>query len=82
MLCFRKLLVVKKFMDTKGGVGFSKLSVEELLSNSTKHFVEEPSSAVFQKNSGGEEVYGKEGEGGSLESFRRKFFVSNCRKTS
>ena len=38
MLCFRKLLVVKKFMDTKGGGGFSKLSVKKFLSYSTKTF--------------------------------------------
>ena len=48
----------------------------------TKQFVEEPFCAVFQKTSGGEKVYGKEVGRGSIETFRRKFFVSKCRKIS
>ena len=37
MLCFRKLLVAKKFMDKKGG-GVSKFSVENFLSESAEKF--------------------------------------------
>ena len=37
MLCFRKLLVAKKFMDKKGG-GVSKFSVENFLSESAENF--------------------------------------------
>ena len=44
-----------------------------------KYFVGEPFCAVFQKISGSEKVHGKEG-GGSIKIFRRKFFVSQCRK--
>ena len=36
MLCFRKTLVAKKFMDRKGGV--SKFSVENFLSESAEKF--------------------------------------------
>ena len=38
MLCFRKLLVAKKFMDKKGGGGVSKFSVENFLSESAEKF--------------------------------------------
>ena len=38
------------------------------------YFVEEPFSAVFQKISDGEQVYGKEGGRGSIDIFRRNFF--------
>ena len=39
MLCFRKLLVAKKFMDDKGGGGgVSKISVENFLSHSAEKF--------------------------------------------
>ena len=47
-----------------------------------KHFLEEPYSAVFQKNSGSEKVCGKEGGRGSFEYFRRNFFVSQYRNNS
>ena len=43
-----------------------------------KHFVEEPFFALYQKIAGNEKVYGKGMGRGSIESFRRKFFVSNC----
>ena len=38
MLCFRKFLVAKKFMDKRGGGGVSKLSVENFLSHSAEKF--------------------------------------------
>ena len=79
MLCFRNFLMAKKFMDKKGGGGLSKFSVENFLSHSTETLVEEPFSAVFQKTAGSEKVYGKKGEGGTIEKFRRKNFDSNCR---
>ena len=34
MLCFRKILVAKKFMDRKGGV--SQVSIENILSQSAE----------------------------------------------
>ena len=37
MLCFRKILVAKKFMDKKEG-GVSKFSVENFLSESAEKF--------------------------------------------
>ena len=37
MLCFRKLLVAKKFMDKKEGV-VTKFSVENFLSESAENF--------------------------------------------
>ena len=63
----------------EGGGGLSKLSVANFLSHSTETLVEEPFSAVFQKNAGSEKVYGKEGRGGSIEISRRKIIVSFCR---
>ena len=38
MLCFRKLLVAKKFMDKKEGGGVSKFSLENFLSESAEKF--------------------------------------------
>ncbi len=37
VLCFRKILVAKKFMDKRGG-GVSKFSVENYLSHSAEIF--------------------------------------------
>ena len=58
MLCFRKILVAKKFEDKKGGGGLSKFSIENFLSHSTETLVEETFCAVFQKISGSENFYG------------------------
>ena len=38
MLCFRKFLVAKKFMNDKGGGGVSKISIENFLSHSAEKF--------------------------------------------
>ena len=57
VLCFRKIPVAKKFMDRRGG-GVSRFSVESFLSQSAEVFRREPLSAVFQKNSGSEKLYG------------------------
>ena len=60
-------------MEKKGRGGLSKLSVEIFFLIVHKHFVEEPFSAVFQKISVGEKVYGREWGGGvskySVENF-------------
>ena len=72
----------KRLWKRSGEGGLSKLSVENFLSHSTETLLEEPFSAVFQKIAGSEKVYGKEGRGGSIEIFRRKFFVSKCQKVS
>ena len=45
-----------------------------------KHFVEEPFGAVFQKFSGSEKVYGKEG-GGGIEIFPSKIFCLTLPKS-
>ena len=45
-----------------------------------KSFIGKTFCAVFQNFSGSEKVYGKERRG--IKSFRRKFFVSQCRKNS
>ena len=60
----------------------SQFSVDLFCLTVPNHFVEEPFCAVFHKISGREKVYGKEGGGGSIDVFRRKFFVSKCRKVS
>ena len=38
MLCFRKLPVAKKIMDTRGGGGVSRISVEKFLSHNAENF--------------------------------------------
>ena len=38
VLCFRKFLVAKKFMDNKGEGGVSKVPVENFLSQSAEKF--------------------------------------------
>ena len=43
-----------------------------------KTFIGKTLCAVFQKFSGSEKVYGQERRG--IKTFRRKFFVSQCRK--
>ena len=60
----------------------SRLSVEFFCLTVPKHFVEGPFCAVLQKDSGGKKVYGKERGRGSIETFRRKFFLLKCRNIS
>ena len=69
--------VSKKFMLQRV---LSRFSIDFFLSHSTETLVEGPFSAVFQKIAGSEDVSGKEGGGGSIETFRRKIYASNCRK--
>ena len=56
----------------------SQFSVESFSSHITKHFVEEPFCAVFQKNSGGEKNYGKEGGKGEYRIFRQLFLSQSA----
>ena len=57
MLCFRKFPIAKNFMD-KWGKEYQDFPSKILCTRVTKHFLEEPFCAVFQKNSGREKVYG------------------------
>ena len=82
MLCFRKRLVAKKFMEKKWEGDYLKFPSKYFCLTVPKHFVEEPFYAVFQKSSVGENVYGRELGRGSIDVFRRKFLVSKCRKVS
>ena len=78
MLCFSKFLVANKFVDKKGEN--QEFQSKFFCLTVSKTFVGEPFCAVCQKVSGSEKVYGK--EGGSIEIFRGKIFVSQCRKFS
>ena len=82
MLCFRENLVAKKFMVKKVEGNYVKFSSKIFCLTVPNYFEEEPFCAVFQKTSGSEKVYGKERGGGSIDIFRRKLFVSKCRKVS
>ena len=57
MLCFRKFLVAKKFMDKREGV-VSSFSLKVFCLTMPKHFVGELFCAVFQKIPVSENVYG------------------------
>ena len=64
LLCFTNFLVLKKFMDKRGGGrgGGGGKEYDNILSKIfcptvPKNFVEEPFCAVFQKISGTEKVY-------------------------
>ena len=58
----------------------SRFSKEIFFLTVPKNFVGEPLCAVFQKISGSEKIYGP--EVGNIKIFRRKLFVSQCRKIS
>ena len=72
VLCFRKCLVAKKFLDEREGE-LSRFPPEIFCLTVPKHFVEEPFYAVFQKISGSEKFNRCEGGGGvsnlSVENF-------------
>ena len=77
---FQKISGSENFMDTRGG-GVSRFSVEIFFClTMPKRFIGEPFCAVFQKYSGGEKIDGLERRG--IKTFRRKNFVSQCRKNS
>ena len=75
MLCFRKFLVAKIFMDKKGGV--SQLSVGNFCLTVPTKFVGKPFSLSLA--SGTKVIYASEGY---VTIIRRKVFVSQCRKKS
>ena len=57
MLCFRKILVAKKFMDKREGE-VSRFPSKFFFLTVPKHIIEEPFCAEFQKKSGSEKAYG------------------------
>ena len=57
MLCFRKFLVAKKFLDKREG-RYQDFPSKIFCLKMPKHFVEEPFCAVFQKISVSEKFYG------------------------
>ena len=74
--CFRKILLSKIFMDKRGALGFCRNFLCHR--TDTKSFVQEP--FYFPDNF----WYRKKfmDKRGHITFFRRKFFVSQCRKTS
>ena len=68
MLCFRRILVAKKFMDKRegkakqfgieGGGEWQDFQSKIFCLTVPKRFVGEPFCAVFQKKSGSEKIYG------------------------
>ena len=57
MLCFRKILVAKKFMDKREGE-VSRFPSKIFFFTVPKHIIEEPFCAEFQEISGSEKAYG------------------------
>ena len=79
MLCFRKFLVAKKFLDKAEGE-VSRFASKIFCLTVSKSAVEEPFS--LSSVSGIEKIWMREWGRGSIKFFRRKFFVSQCRKNS
>ena len=79
MLCFRKFPVAKKIMD-KGEGEVSRFPSKIFCLTVSKSAVGEPFS--LSSISGIEKVWMRECRGRSVKLFRRKFFVSQCRKIS
>ena len=77
-MLLQKFPLAKKFMD-KRGRGVSRFSVEFFCLTVPKNFAAESFCAVFQNFPVAKKFMDK-GGGGSLKMFRRKFFVSQCRK--
>ena len=77
MLCFRKFLVAKKFMQKKGQGGVSIFSVEKFLSQSAEKF----RRGTFRLSlfSVIEKIYASED---FVTIFQRNFFVSHYRNIS
>ena len=75
VLCFRKLPLAKKIKDKRG---VSRLSVAKFLSYSAEKIVGENLCAVFQKVPGSDKTLWI--TRGGIKIFRRKVFVSLCRK--
>ena len=68
---------IKKFMPKRG---ISRFSIENLLSQCRKISRRNASVLCFRKFPVAKKFKNKRG-GGSIKSLRRKFFVSQCRKT-
>ena len=77
MLCFRKILLAKKFMEEKWGGGVSKNSVENFCLKVPKNFGGESFSLSII--SGIERIYASEGY---VTIFHANFFVSHYRNIS
>ena len=77
MLCFRKFLVAKKFMDKRGGGEYQNFPSKTFCLTVPKNFVGEPFSVSLISGIG--KIYASEGY---VTIFRRKFFVSQCRNIS
>ena len=80
LLCFRKILVAKKFMEKKGRLGLSKLCVENFLSQVLQRFVEEPFCAVFQ-NFLVAKKFMEEKWGGGVSKYSVENFLSHSTET-
>ena len=78
VLYFRKFSVVKNILD-KRGVEYQDFPSKTFCLTVPRNFVGKPFSVslIF----GAEKVWIR-GGGGSVKIFRRKIFVSQCRKTS
>ena len=74
VLCFRKFLVAKEFMDKKASINFFR---RRFFVSVPKIFVGEPFSVSLI--SGIEKVFASDGY---VTIFHRKFFVSQCQKIS
>ena len=57
MLCFRNFPVAKNFTDKRGGE-YQDFPSNFFCLTAPKNFVDEPFCAVFQKNSGSQNLYG------------------------
>ena len=79
MLCFRKFLVAKKFMDKREGE-VSRFPSKFFCLTVPKNAVGEPFSLSLISSI--EKVWMRGWRGGSVKIFRRKFFVSQSRKNS
>ena len=93
LLCSTKFLVSKKFMDKRVGgeegsitifrKGVSQFSVEIFFSHSAENFRRENLLCCFKKISVAKKFMDKRGGGRrTIKIFRRKLFVSQCRKLS
>ena len=58
VLCFRKFPVAKKFLDRRGGGEYRVFPSDVFCLRVPNSFVGETLSAVFQKISGSEKLYG------------------------
>ena len=84
-LDFRSNRVSKKFMNDLAVEGERKRHIFTTIIfclRVPKSFKKEPSVLWFRKLQGSKKFLKKRGEGGSIKTFRRRFFVSQYRKVS